>query len=140
VHGSESDPDAIRSVAVTIDDVVTALEARRSGRSVVLRVTPPFHARMRARLHVASGEREDPDAIHLVPRRLFDDDLPAFPTPAETEDRLRASDREYTTEAHHDRHREAVDQWRASARDHLLEELLLETPSGPHAVEVKALG
>jgi hypothetical protein len=61
-RGSD-DPATIRSVAVTVDDVLTALEARqRTDTRAVLRVTPPFAGRMRARLHVV-GDQE-PDAGH----------------------------------------------------------------------------
>src|SRR6056297_3579117 len=52
------EPSAIRSVAVTRADVVTALESNlRSDGRTVLRVTPPFSGRMRARLHeMGTGE------------------------------------------------------------------------------------
>lgn len=140
VQGTDSDPTAIRSLAVTVEDVVTAVEARRDGRPVVLRVTPPFHARMRARLHLASGERDDPEALHFDPERLLAASAPDYPTPAETEDRLRASDREYTPEAHREFHQEAVASWREVIQNHLVSELAVETPDGPHAVSVKALG
>ena len=65
------DPRRIESLAVTESDVIDALEATaRSDRDIVLRVTPPFAARMRARIHDASipdtnadgrgsGERRD---------------------------------------------------------------------------------
>jgi hypothetical protein len=58
--GAESaDPTVIRTLAVRTDDAVTAVESNRrtgsrpgDGRGrVILRVTPPFHGRMRARLH-----------------------------------------------------------------------------------------
>lgn len=137
-----ADPTNVRSLAVTVDDVVTAVQAREEGRAAVLRATPPFHARMRARLHV---DRDDADgdanagAIHLDPRNLLDEETPSFPTPAETEDRLRASDREYTPETHRELHREAVAEWRAAARDHVVDEVTLSTPDGPHTVAIKPL-
>lgn len=133
-----ADPTNVRSLAVTVDDVVTAVQAREEGRAAVLRATPPFHARMRARLHV---DRDDADAgaIYLDPRDLLDEETPPFPTPAETEDRLRASDREYTPEAHRKLHREAVAEWRAAARDHVVDEVTLSTPDGPHTVAIKPL-
>lgn len=140
MQGTGPDPTAIRSLAVTVDDVVTAVEARREGRPVVLRVTPPFHARMRARLHVADGDRDDPDAIHLDPGRLLADAAPDYPTPSETEDRLRSTDREYTPAAHREVHEAAVASWREAVRGHLVATLVLETPDGDHAVDVKPLG
>lgn len=65
-----ADPTVIRTVAVRSDDAVTALESnRRTGSSrgddggrVILRVTPPFHGRMRARLHRATTA-DAPDAV-----------------------------------------------------------------------------
>ncbi|PSP96557.1 hypothetical protein BRC94_12235 [Halobacteriales archaeon QS_5_70_17] len=133
-----ADPTNVRSLAVTVDDVVTAVQAREEGRTAVLRATPPFHARMRARLHVDRDDA-DADAIHLDPRDLLDEGTPPFPTPAETEDRLRASDREYTREAHREFHREAVAEWRAAAREHVVDGVTLSTPDGPHAVAIKPL-
>lgn len=48
-----SDPAVVRSIAVTTGDVVAALELdRTSDDTATLRLTPPFSARMRARLHV----------------------------------------------------------------------------------------
>lgn len=132
-----ADPTEIRSLAVTVDDVVTAVQAREEGRAAVLRATPPFHARMRARLHVDRGDGGE--AIHLDPRNFLDESAPAFPTPAGTEDRLRASDREYTPEAHRELHEEAVAEWRAAVREHLVDEVTLSTADGPRAVAVTPL-
>jgi hypothetical protein len=141
-HGNGSasggaDPTAIRSVAVTADDVVTALEAtRRSDRRTVLRITPPFSGRMRARLHRPTGDEDG--AIHLDPSTLVAD-LPPYPDPDETADRLRAAG-EYTTERHHDRHAAAVREWRAATREAIVDAVALPTEDGPHRVEVKRLG
>jgi len=133
----EADPTAIRSVAVTVDDVVTALEAnRRSDRRTVLRITPPFSGRMRARLH-----RPDDGAtaaVHLDPTALVADP-PPYPDPDETADRLRATD-EYTTERHHDRHTAAVEEWRDAVRESVVDAVDLRTATGPHRVAVKRLG
>jgi hypothetical protein len=53
VPSESSDPILVRSIAVTSGDVVAALELNRtSDDEATLRVTPPFSARMRARLHV----------------------------------------------------------------------------------------
>ncbi|GAA0258711.1 hypothetical protein [Halobaculum roseum] len=58
-QSDDSDPAVIRQLAVTADDVLAALEARDRGRrEAVLRITPPFSGRMRARLHVAGAEGE----------------------------------------------------------------------------------
>jgi hypothetical protein len=143
-HGDESgasdaDPTAIRSIAVTVDDVVTALEAtRRSGRRTVLRVTPPFSARMRARLHRPTGNEDATAAITLDPAALVADP-PPYPDPDDTEDRLRAAG-EYTTDRHHDRHAAAVREWRAAVRGAVVDTVTLPTDAGTHQVAVKRLG
>lgn len=143
IHGNgsssgDADLTAIRSVAVTVDDVVTALEAtRRSDRRTVLRITPPFSGRMRARLHRPTDD-DATDGIHLDPSTLVTD-LPPYPDPDETADRLRTAG-EYTTERHHDRHTAAVQQWRAAAREAIVDAVALPTEDGPHRVEVKRLG
>jgi hypothetical protein len=135
----DADPTAIRSIAVTVDDVVTALEAtRRSGRRTVLRITPPFSARMRARLHRPTGDDEATAAVHLDPAALVADP-PAYPSPDDTADRLRAAG-EYTTDRHHDRHAAAVREWRAAVREAVVDVATLPTDAGPHRVEVKRLG
>jgi hypothetical protein len=137
-----SDPTVVRAIAVTVDDVVTAVEARHNGRPAVLRLTPPFTGRMRARLHLDTTEYErTPEPVHVDPRDLLTEDAPDFPTPAETEDELRADpDVEYTPERHHDRHTAAVDRWREAVRDHVADEVVTDTPDGPHRVAVNTLG
>jgi hypothetical protein len=135
---SDADPTAIRSVAVTVDDVVTALEAtKRSDRRIVLRITPPFSGRMRARLHRPTDEAKT-GAIHLDPTDLVADP-PPYPHPDDTADRLRAAG-EYTTDRHHGRHTAAVDEWRAAVREAVVDAVDVPTPEGPRRVEVKPLG
>lgn len=54
-----SDPTEIKSVAVKTDEVVQALELNQtSAKRAVLRVTPPFSGRMRARVHVVQDHEE----------------------------------------------------------------------------------
>ena len=137
-HGEDADPTAIRSIAVTVDDVVTALEStQRSDRRTVLRITPPFSGRMRARLH-RPDEAETTAAIHLDPTDLVADP-PAYPDPDETADRLRNAG-EYTTDRHHDRHAAAVREWRTGVREAIVDAVDLPTAAGAHRVEVKRLG
>jgi hypothetical protein len=138
----DGDPTAIRALVVHADDVVTALEANeRRGAGAVLRVTPPFVARMRARLHVtgAEGEYGDPRPLHVPPERLVADP-PPFPTPDATADEFRASEESYTPERHRERHETRVAEWRAAVRERIRPEATIETPAGTHAVAVETLG
>lgn len=136
------DPRRIRSIAVTTDDVVTALEANvRRDVGAVLRVTPPFNARERGRIHRSGGEGDYEGAgesLHLDPRTLVSD-VPAYPSPDDTEDELRKAG-EYTPERHRERHVAAVEAWRESVASAIVEELTLPTPAGDHAVDIKSLG
>ncbi len=145
----QSDPSAIRSIAVTADDVVTAAERTlRSDDEVVLRVTPPFAGRMRARIHrVRDGEYDigdeeygEPVPIHVDPTELIAD-RPTYPEPEETEDDLRAeSEREYTPERHREYHQQVVEDWREAVRERIVDETALEWDDGRKRVSVKRLG
>lgn len=138
---ADEDPRAIRSIAVTADDVVTAYEATtRGGRETVLRITPPFRGRMRARLHVP--QEEDDSAVHVPAADLVDESrLDPYPTPDETETAIREDpDVEYSTELHHDRHTEAVDRWREAAADAIVDRVAIVASDGEHAIDVKVLG
>jgi len=138
------DPTVIRSLAVTAEDVVAALETNlTSDREAVLRVTPPFSGRMRARLHLRQGDgaNEPTGPVHVPPETLLEPDPPAYPRPADTEARLRDdSDREYTVERHRERHVEAVDAWRMDVRGAIRGRATLETHAGPVDVDVSVLG
>lgn len=136
-----SDPSVVRSIAVTVDDVVAAHEANRQrDAGMVLRVTPPYSGRMRARLHRVDAVPAE-EFVHVRPADLLADDAPAYPHPDETADALRADpDVEYTRDRHRTRHEAAVETWREAVRDHLVDQVALRTPDGPHLVEVKPLG
>lgn len=130
----ETDPTTITSVAVTVDDVVTALETnRRTDRRAVLRITPPFSARMRARLHRPEGDASD--AVHLDPARLVEDP-PPYPRPDETRD----PEGSYTPERHHERHTAAVQAWREAVGAAVVDAVDVPTRTGPHRIAVKPLG
>lgn len=119
---ASDDPADVRVLVVRAADVVTALEAnRRREAGAVLRVTPPFSGRMRARLHRAGYEADygDPEPLHLEPE-LFVADPPAFPHPDDTEDALRAAG-DYSVERHREAHGAAVDEWRETVRASLRE-------------------
>lgn len=140
-----NDPAVIRSIAVHADDVVTALEAnerdQREGRSV-LRITPPYSGRMRARLHREGYEEYDPTAgpIHVPPARLVGA-VPAFPMPDDTEDELRQDpERTYSRETHREYHEQRVAEWRSAVRSCIAESVTLETTEGPVEVTVTVLG
>jgi hypothetical protein len=131
------DPRVIRSVAVTVEDVVTALEANRSGdRGAVLRITPPFSGRMRARIHIADadgGYTGDVAPIHLDPDSLVVD-VPAYPTADET------AGAEIDVELRRQRHTERLTEWRETVSKQLRDELTVATDSGTVDVRVVALG
>jgi hypothetical protein len=141
-HGSE-DPTTVRSIAVAVDDVVTALEARqRSDRRTVLRVTPPFAGRMRARLHVVGTVDTDDtagDPLYVHPEAFVGPDVPSVPSVDETEDTLRSRG-DYSIDRHRSFHASAVESWRETVRSALVDRVSLETGDGPHTVEVKYLG
>jgi hypothetical protein len=136
-----SSPRDIRSIAVTAEDVVAAFESSRQGDDrTVLRVTPPFSGRMRARLHVRQAEApagDDPSPVHLDPEGLVAT-APPYPTPDETEDELRsAPDAEYTPDRHRERHVAALEAWREAVRASIVD--AVELPGG-HEVGVSVLG
>ena len=138
------DPTVVHTVVVTADDLRSALETNRtSGEHAVLRLTPPFSGRMRARLHVELDDEyeQTPEPIHVEPRQLVDDSLATYPRPADTEDELRADpEREYTVEAHREYHASAVEQWREQILDAVAPTATIETPTGPTTVDVSLLG
>jgi len=138
--GEPDDPTVVRSVAVTASDAIAAVEAHKQrGATVVLRVTPPFSGRMRARLHVDRGE--SPADVYVEPTDLFDDSVPAYPDPADTEDQLRTDPAaEYTVDRHRELHEQTVEEWRTAARDHFVDEAPLRTPDTSHPVTVTILG
>lgn len=137
------DPTDVRVLVVHVDDVVTALEANaRRDAGAVLRVTPPFAGRMRARLHLDGREADygDPAPLHVSPE-AFIADAPPFPDPDDTEDELREDpDAEYTPARHREAHATAVETWRAALRETIVDTATVETPAGPHGVDVATLG
>jgi hypothetical protein len=124
-------PDRIRSIAVHREDVASALEATlRSDREVVLRVTPPFSGRMRARLHVldaddsggGTGESDDARApIHVDPRALIPE-APPYPEVDETA----AEHPDADVETRRKLHAEAVEAWRERVRESIVESVTVD--------------
>lgn len=138
------DSSTIRSIAVTARDVVAALEMNQTtSRRAVLRVTPPFSGRMRARIHVAGTDEytDEPQPLHVDPASLVSADAPSVPRATETEATLRREPAEtYSVERHHEYHTERVRAWRATIPEHILDRVTLRTPGGDHPAEVRTLG
>ncbi|MFD1572464.1 hypothetical protein [Halorubrum laminariae] len=148
--GDTADPTRIRSIAVHREDVANALEATlRTDREVVLRVTPPFSGRMRARLHAvdaaesrrnATASAAESDAIHVDPRDLVAD-LPAYPEVDETA----ADHPDANVETRRRRHGEAVEAWRERVRGSIADAVTLDVDGASDSeasdeVDVTALG
>lgn len=123
---------------MTTDDLIAALEAnRRANSHVVLRVTPPFYARERARIHLIGGEvtdYADPPPLHIDPETFLDETAPSYPEVDETRPDP------YELEVHHERHTAAVETWRTSIRSHLRDTVELPTRDESYEVDVKYLG
>lgn len=140
---TSEDPSTIRSIAVTVDDVVAALEANeRRNTGAILRITPPFSGRMRARIHRegTEGDYGTPEPIHIPPEE-FVETVPPFPNPDDTEDELRGDpDAEYSRSEHRKRHEAAVEEWRETVRERIRDRATIETPDGPHEVRISVLG
>jgi hypothetical protein len=140
---TSEDPSAVRTVAVTVDDVVAALEANeRRDTGAVLRITPPFSGRMRARIHRegTEGDYGTPEPIHIPPEALVET-VPPFPNADDTEDELRADPAvEYSQSEHRRRHEAAVEEWRGTVRERIRDRVTVETPDGPHEVRITVLG
>lgn len=146
-------PGRIRSIAVHREDVATALEATlRSDREVVLRVTPPFSGRMRARLHALGAgavsaptddndggpDKTDPAPVHVDPRDLVSA-VPPYPEVDETT----AEHTDADIETRRDRHTEAVESWREAVRESVVGAVELDAVGrggDPVEVDVAALG
>lgn len=138
-----SDPTQIRVLAVTVDDITSAIEANiRRDAGAVLRVTPPFNGRMRARLHRQGAEHDyaEPAPLHIPPEQFLKS-IPEFPSPDRTEDELRTDpDVEYTPNRHRERHQDAVERWRRDLREAVAQTISIETPEGTHEVRIAPLG
>jgi len=137
-----NDPTVVDTVVVTAADLVTALEAsRRTGNAdTVLRMTPPFSGRMRARLHVRQGRETEDQAPVVLPAEAFvNDRCPAPPDPDGVEDAFRADPTEtYSVERHRERYRVALQQWRSSVPEYVRTETQL--PGTDETITISLLG
>ncbi|RKD98179.1 hypothetical protein [Halopiger aswanensis] len=143
----ESDPTRIRSLAVSAEDAVNAYAyGQENPGEAVLRVTSPFHGRMRARLHVYRvDDTQVTGAIHVPPEDVIADDvLAAYPHLEDEFDDLAADTLDELDDAEAERlrkrHAEAVEEWQERAEAAIVETVTLETDDGPHQVDVKRLG
>lgn len=133
-----SDPAAVETIVVKVDEIITAVEANERGREAVLRVTAPFSARMRARLHVTQpGDADDPAQLLIPPRTLLEDDCPPLPPSDDSAERLREdSDEQYSIERHRDIHETALEEWRTSVPEHVVDRLAMAGIDDPVTVSV----
>lgn len=143
------DPSVIRSIAVDPADVVDAFEYTRANPgTAVLRLTPPFHGRMRARLHVHRGdgvqrgdcepaETDGSDAVHVAPASLLTDDVvETYPTLESVEAGL--PDEEPAPDRLHEALAEERGRWRERALESLVERTTVDH-DGENAVDVTRL-
>lgn len=134
---SEPDPGVIETLVVKPAELVTAVEATVREEPSVLRMTAPFSARMRARLHVKQpGDGDDPDQVLVDPADLLTASAPEYPHPDETEDRLRSSSDPYSVERHREMHEAAIESWRQRVTDHVVDAI---THPAAGEVEVSVL-
>jgi|AntRauTorcE11898_2_1112593.scaffolds.fasta_scaffold15500_2 hypothetical protein len=155
-----SDPRSIDVLVVHADDVVAALAATAQGRDTVLRVTPPFRGRQRARIHVVVGvdgaeesatasetsrigadELSEPrDTLHVPADAFVSADAPSFPRAPDTEPTPAASP-EYDVDEHFERHEDAVADWRETVTEYFRERTRVDGPGGETCeFEVRYLG
>ncbi|MFC7251269.1 hypothetical protein ACFQJ5_15710 [Halomicroarcula sp. GCM10025324] len=135
-----TDPAAIRALAIHAEDLVAAVEANeRETKRVVLRATPPYSGRMRARLHVVDEGADDDGTLHVQPEALLRESAPPYPDPDVTEDELRQhADESYSVERHRTYHEKRVAEWRDAVSEHVVDSV--ELPAVGHEVEVAILG
>ncbi|OIB55947.1 hypothetical protein [Natrialba sp. SSL1] len=163
---SDLDPAAIRSIAVSPADVVDAYAyTQENPGEAVLRITPPFHGRMRARIHVyRHDDAELTGAVHVRPANVLESDVleayPAFDEVAagggpagegrseggadDADNAENETDSAIATDTgsanRRKRHAEAVEEWQAQAREAILESVQIDTENGQRTVDVKSLG
>lgn len=140
------DPRDVDVLVVHADDVVAALAATAQGRETVLRVTPPFRPRQRARIHVPTGQDGDskaddePAPLAVSPTAFVDEDAPSFPRAPDTEP-VDPEEPEYDVEEHLERHEDAVAEWRETVPAHFRDDVTAARADGDTVeFEVRYLG
>lgn len=132
------DPTVIRSIAVSARDVVDAfVYTRENPGAAVLRATPPFHGRMRARIHVYRvDDARLTGAVHVDPADLLPADVAAaYPSLESVAERGDADDPAAVREARG----EAVEAWRERAAAELVDSVAIEADGERVEVTVKRL-
>lgn len=128
--------EAIRSIAVNAETVVDAVVyTRENPGTAVLRVTPPFHGRMRARIHVF---RDGPgtDAAYCRPAALLDEEvLAAYPS---LEDATEEPD-DGDPDDRRASHARGLEDWRDRAEGAIVEQVVLERGDERVRVDVSVL-
>ncbi|MFC4988765.1 MULTISPECIES: hypothetical protein [Saliphagus] len=128
--------DAVRSIAVDPEAVVDAVVyTRENPGTAVLRVTPPFHGRMRARIHVF---RDAPgrDAAYCRPATLLEEEvLAVYPSPGDATEK--SDDGDPDDRASRVR---ALEDWRDRAEGAVVERAVLERGDERVRVDVAVLG
>ncbi|USZ71725.1 hypothetical protein [Natronosalvus halobius] len=138
--GDARDPTTIRSLAVAAEDVVNAfVYTRENPGRAVLRATPPFHGRMRARLHVYRvDDSPETGAVHVEAASLLDAETVAgYPTLEDIEQRV---DGEASAETVREQRADALEVWADRARESIVESAAFETTDGSHRASVSTLG
>ena len=149
---AESDPSRIRSLAVSREDVIDAFAYNRENpATAVLRVTPPFHGRMRARIHVSnelSAQTVWRDgatgSIHLEPESLLEQEVvDSYPVFEQVYASMNESESvgESGTDVH-EHYERRLKEWRQSARNRVLDEVELVGDGSDtlHRIDLKWLG
>lgn len=142
---ADDDPETIRSVAISPEDAADAYAyTQENPGEAVLRITPPFHGRMRARIHVyRRDDAELTGAVHISPADVIEDEvLAAYPEFDATAGSEPSSESESAGQPaqRRKRHAETVETWQERAREALVDTVSLETAGGSRQVELKPLG
>lgn len=135
----DDDPTAIRSIALSPGDAASAYAyTQENPGEAVLRVTPPFHGRMRARIHVyRDDDAHVTGSVHVPPGAVIADDVvDEYPS---LEANLEDADPSETEQVRK-RHADAVEEWQDRARESIVDAVSLALENGSHRVEIKRVG
>lgn len=136
------DVTVVRSIAVSPADVVDAyVYTRENPGQAVVRLTPPFHGRMRARLHAFHvDDSTETNAVHIDPATLLEPAaLERYPTLERVTATLETAEITDTAvvREHYD---SALERWRERARANIRQTATLASGDGQHRVRVVCIG